>query len=508
VKKKENKRRMIYALFVLLGVLSSVMALPQRHQGKMIYDNGMTVENSLYLKKIDLAGQLYVNQSLDHFDRQESRTFQQRYFVSDTYWKKDDVNAPVFLCVGGEGPPLDRTVLTSSVHCSDMVELASQVGALMFALEHRYYGFSNPFGSDFSTANLQWLNTEQALGDLAHFIATMNEQYNLQKSNRWVTWGGSYPGMLAGLTRLRYPHLVHAAVSSSAPLQPSVDMPGYNNVVSHSMAATDVGGSAECLAVIVEGHKVIGELLTSDIGRRKVEKTFNVCVPRGLENVKNQEEFAGDGVVYFPVQSNDPSCTTPYCNIASICTELTKPDADGNTDILKNPMERLASLSAAMRNNKCVTVNADASASFWAASNNPDRSWLYQTCTEWGFYQTCSTDSRCPYTQGLHNIQSDLDLCESAFGIKSEDVYAQITNTQAIYGGRDIQGSRIFFVNGEIDPWHANSVLVPPNLQEPTLWVKGASHHFWTHPSLPTDAPEINEARQKIWSQVKSWLNV
>ena len=37
-----------------------------------------------------------------------------------------------------------------------------------------------------------------------------------------------------------------------------------------------------------------------------------------------------------------------------------------------------------------------------------------------------------------------------------------------------LEGSRIMFVNGEIDPWHANSVLSPPNNQEPTLWVKVA----------------------------------
>eukprot|EP01033_Poteriospumella_lacustris_P014875 gene14875-10635_t len=491
---------MIRAL-VLVGILACIAALPQWHRGKLMY-NGVAVDNKLALNSIELKGQLYVNQSLDHFDRQEARTFQQRYFVNDTFWKGSENNGPVFLCVGGEGPPMDRTVLTNSVHCSDMVELASQVGALMFALEHRYYGLSNPFGKDFSTANLQWLNTEQALGDLAHFISTMNEQYHLEKNNRWVTWGGSYPGMLAALTRLRYPHLVHAAVSSSAPLQASVNMPGYNNVVAHSMSAKDVGGSAECLAVIAEGHKAIGELLKSDVGRRELEKKFNICVPRSLDNEKNQEAFAGDGVVYLPVQSNDPACTTANCNIASICQTLT-----ASEDALKNPVDQLAALSAAMSGGTCSPVNYDSTVSFWASSSNPDRSWLYQTCTEWGFYQTCEVGSECPYTQGLHNIDSDLDLCKTSFGIASEDVYAQIANAQAIYGGRDIQSSRIFFVNGEIDPWHANSVLTPPNVQEPTLWVKGASHHFWTHESLPTDSQEVVDARDKIWSQVKSWLN-
>jgi serine protease 16 len=41
-----------------------------------------------------------------------------------------------------------------------------------------------------------------------------------------------------------------------------------------------------------------------------------------------------------------------------------------------------------------------------------------------------------------------------------------------------------------------------------TLWVVGASHHFWTHPSLPTDTAEVVEARKAIWQQVTQWLSL
>jgi len=58
------------------------------------------------------------------------------------------------VCVGGEGPPLDKSVLTSSVHCNDMVELGREVGALLLALEHRFYGYSMP-AEDYSTHSLR-----------------------------------------------------------------------------------------------------------------------------------------------------------------------------------------------------------------------------------------------------------------------------------------------------------------------------------------------------------------
>lgn len=101
--------------------------------------------------------ELYLEQLLDHFSQEGSTpngTFWQRYFYSNRYAKPTTrPNAPVyaFLCVGGEGPSLDRSVLVDSVHCSgDMIELARmiheghQATVHLFALEHRYYGSSYP----------------------------------------------------------------------------------------------------------------------------------------------------------------------------------------------------------------------------------------------------------------------------------------------------------------------------------------------------------------------------
>ena len=188
--------------------------------------------------------ELFIEQRLDHFAQSGSaalptRTFRQRYFYSDRYVSSNEKRASyAFLCMGGEGPSLTRHVLVDSVHCSgDMLELASLLhthyglDVHLYALEHRYYGQSYPEFDDgtspVSNTNLRYLSSRQALADMAHFVSTAIHQgeSGAESNTRVITFGGSYPGMLSAWSRLKYPHLIYAAVSSSSPVQAQLDFP-------------------------------------------------------------------------------------------------------------------------------------------------------------------------------------------------------------------------------------------------------------------------------------------
>ena len=58
-----------------------------------------------------------------------------------------------------------------------------------------------------SDASLRYLNSEQAIADLAVFRVVMSKKFNLT-SNKWISFGGSYSGSLSAWFRLKYPHLV------------------------------------------------------------------------------------------------------------------------------------------------------------------------------------------------------------------------------------------------------------------------------------------------------------
>ena len=281
----------------------------------------------------------YFTQEQDHFDEHNDNTWQQAYYVNATYWEGPGSTAPVFLCVGGEGPPLDGSVVVASPHCNIAVEWLEETKAIMFAVEHRYYGCHNMSACPYKLTDkdpLKYLSSHQAIEDLATFHAHATEEYNLTSSNKWVSFGGSYPGMLAGWFRVKHPELVHASVASSAPVSAILDMTGYNDVTAEAYSVESVGGSKSCTEAIAKGHAFIGALMNTTDGRAQLAEEFNVHAST-LATAAGRRNFAGFGVAAFPAQSNDPSCTDPGCNIKLVCEVMT------NTTI-GNEVSRLAEL--------------------------------------------------------------------------------------------------------------------------------------------------------------------
>jgi serine protease 16 len=493
----------------------------------------------------DDVQELHFVQRLDHFDPLNMRTYQQRYFVTDRYIVEDARRSVTFLCVGGEGPGFTKHVLKDSVHCTgDMLELAhtlSQsygISVRVYALEHRYYGKSYPVFDDeevspVTTQHLKYLSSRQALEDLAHFVQSMNVEVDTEmdgtmdsddtstgsssssrstSTSQWVTFGGSYPGFMAAQARLKYPHLLYAAVSSSAPLDLKVDFPEYNQRVGWDLQYDKIGGSQQCLEIVKQGHSQAVAMVQE--GRSEtLANMFHVCEPEtALLDKKNQNLLLGDGLIGVYVQGNDPSCDQgELCNVERLCHYMTDEQAKAKTHSSTTELEILAKVANKQRGleDDCITVDYQQllrEISEPKVDEGGMRSWLWQTCTEVGFYQTCSDDT-CPYANFYHLVDMDLDICLVAYNVTN--VYENVQATLDHYGGLDISaGSRVLSVNGNVDPWSTLAVKTSPKYSLPAEIVHGASHHFWTHPVKDTDASEIVQVREYIYSVVMDWLGI
>jgi pimeloyl-ACP methyl ester carboxylesterase len=134
---------------------------------------------------------------------------------------------------------------------------------MVIGLEHRYYGQGNNSKPvpDFSTPNMKWLSVDQALADTANFIKNVKIP-ELETDAKWIAVGGSYAGNLAAWMRLKYPDLVYAAHSSSAPVIAQLDFPRYGHAVIKGIPKVP-GGSQVCADNWVKVVTYFDELVTS-----------------------------------------------------------------------------------------------------------------------------------------------------------------------------------------------------------------------------------------------------
>ena len=213
---------------------------------------------------------LYFEQRVDHFSATNA-TFLQRYYLNDTSASATPV---IRVIMGGEGaiPPS-----TGFFYPFVVDVLAPKFEALVIEPEHRFYGASLPFGSatSYDLDHLRLLTPMQALAD-TDLIRSVQQPQLQQCAARLAvpvfTIGGSYPGWMSAMMRLRYPAAV-GAYAASAPMNfyaQRVDQYDYYTVIKKSADRAKPGCSQavrDALALITAAD------LTTLV------KQLNLCQP-------------------------------------------------------------------------------------------------------------------------------------------------------------------------------------------------------------------------------------
>lgn len=442
----------------------------------------------------------WFTQKLDHFDNSDVRTWNQRYFLNSLHFTG---SGPVFLMVGGEG-----TLSPMWLSVGAMAEYGRQDNALMFGLEHRFYGKSHPL-SDTSVGSLKYLTSEQALADLAVFRQAMAKKYRLTDKNKWIIFGGSYPGALSAWFRYKYPHLAHGAVASSAPIKAVLDFPEYFEVATQSL------GTEECQHNVKHATSKIESLLKTSSGLQYLSTRFRICSPLLSSKPDDLLMFSSlindnfFGVIQYNQDNRANTLAANRVNIHTLCSIM-------NNTTIGDEVERYATINDMFLNSysrSCMDVSYTNYVHFmretnWGSGNaGGARQWTYQTCTEFGYFQT--SDSKDQVFGTNTPLKLFLKQCVDIYGTTFSESNNKrgIEWTNSNYGEYKLANStsRIIFPNGSIDPWHALSILKSKG-DVIAIYIEGASHCANMYPSNPRDPKQLADAKRMIGEIVKKWL--
>ncbi|XP_026479923.1 putative serine protease K12H4.7 [Ctenocephalides felis] len=444
---------------------------------------------------------LWVTQKLDHFNPHDNRTWEMRYMSNDEHFK---AGGPIIIYIGGEW-----TISAGALVGGQQYDIAVQHNGYLFYTEHRYYGSSHPT-PDASTKNLQYLSVDQSLADLAYFVDYVKSQITGAKDSKVIVVGGSYAGSMAAWFRLKYPHQCDIALSSSAPLLAVADFYKYHEVVGKALKSES---GDICYQIVEEGMKQLREVIKTTNGPQEIAQLFNLCTAINPRNALDYGTLVSgiEDVFAGIVQYHKPG------DIEGACDILQK-----NTDAANG--SELKGLAALMKSNvgwgssQCAEadylsmVNAFKQVS-WGSSSTTSamRQWFYQTCTEYGYYQTDSSPNQ-PYGSGINTLPVYIQLCkdlyEDVFTDNAEDILnTGIERTNVVYGALTSAVDKVIFTHGTVDPWHSIGLLEEVNPESPVIVVKGTSHCKDLQSISSADSAEMKAAKKRVLELVAKWLS-
>jgi len=384
---------------------------------------------------------------------------------------------------------------------------------------------------------LAFLSSEQAVEDIADFINAQNTASG-ETNPKWVLFGGSYAGALVLWFRQKYPDLSLGAVSSSAPVKPTLD---YYNFQANVDAAYAAYYSA-CYDAIKASTLFVRQYLQSIKGRALLTTSLKLLPAFDKVRVPTTTDlqFFNFGIATLfrlPVlfnRVNMPPFNTA-CGIADVCSIITD---DSNGDGLGKVAAVASYMNYQLNNGWDSTPNNYTAIIEWLKTEDTDdlykgelkllflkvarefkilnfkipasfRAWLWQDCTEFGFFP--STDwGRGLFGTSLPN-NFFIDTCADIFGadLFNVDVLkAGIKTTASVYSpSSTYNGTNVVVAVGGADPWRSlcvNSTSDPSSL---VYWADGMAHTADLMPPSSNDTYGVKFIRTMTARKVKSWVS-
>ncbi|CAB3410142.1 unnamed protein product [Caenorhabditis bovis] len=454
-------------------------------------------------------------QKLDHFDSNNNKTWQQKYYYNPIYSRNHSI---VFLMIGGEGPESGKWAAYQDVQ---YLQWANELGADVFDLEHRFFGDSWPI-PNMEVSSLRYLTTQQALADIAEFIKAMNKKHGFTNP-RWVTFGGSYPGSLSAWFRKMYPDLTKGAVASSAPVNLKLDFYEYAMVVEDDLKVTD----PNCADAVRNAFQQMQQLSITIEGRKTLSTTFNL-VPKFNANTTKLDITNFFGNIYNAFQgmtqytydgtNEKTQVNTTVRKMCDIMTDSSEPNLVNRVRNLfrwYNFFDPMGPDLSVMPNNywDVIAQVGSGDLNVLGVAGAAARGWMWLCCNEIGFLQT--TDQGRNVFGSTVPLNYFVDMCTDMFDstIDMRYIYTNNKRAQKYYGGADhysggtSAASNVVLPNGSLDPWHALGTYVKNDDRSVIpLFINGTAHCADMYPSYKGEPPALVSARAVIKENVMKFI--
>jgi hypothetical protein len=278
---------------------------------------------------------------IDHFNASDTRTFNNRFWINDTFYKP---GGPVVFYDFGEAGVDDGYAGALIGDWEDglesaAVELAKSRNGVIIGWEHRYYGRSLPFpvNTDYDdyynrgipiggAASYKYLTVAQSLEDVAYFARRFNQtqlgagntvlgganatQYLGPSHTPWIWVGASYAGARGAWMRLHNPDIIYAVWASSAPVQVVPEGSAYANPIFRALPRN-------CTVDMQQANSVIDKIVMSGDKERMLFLAKQIATAESRDSSDDSTKRRSDNIRYPDVEYFQETLAVMYESILS-----------------------------------------------------------------------------------------------------------------------------------------------------------------------------------------------
>lgn len=238
---------------------------------------------------------------------------------------------------------------------------------------------------------------------MIHFVDYQKANIKGAANSGVIVVGGSYSATMAAWLRQKYPEKINGAWASSAPLNAQMDFPEYKEVVSEAIRKY---GPSNCADDISAAFRTLERLIEQNQVDR-IKEEFNLCKeidPNDSLDVWNffstiTDEFAGL-IQYHRAGDLDKACEVIM-----------------DPEFILNPIGGVAKwVTSNFDPNSCIDTSYEGFIEKYknpAFGNDIMRQWIYQTCNEFGWYQSSTSSNQIFGT--MFPVNLNIKMCADLY---------------------------------------------------------------------------------------------